>query len=216
MKHVSTASATATAMATPPTPPPPAPPATAPLTSGTAPPPTPKATAPAPIAWLIAAVTRPPVRRAGRIAATAYRVLAITLLLAGTLGVVIVLVARNFSSTQPAWAVEGYTLALVTGGMLFVGDVVRHIGFGGVPPLIRAVPWLAVLVQTAFSLFVYYVLLTQGIEAAHRFYDSGTHTPSGAIPLWLIYVAVPLVGIRGLTTTLTQLVVQLWPGSVQR
>ena len=188
MKHVSTP--TVTAMAAPPT--------------------------PRPVAWLIAAVMRPGVRRAGRLAATAYRALAIALLLAGTLGVVVVLVSRNFSSTQPAWAVEGYTLTLVTGGMLFVGDVVRHIGFGGVPPLIRAFPTLAALVQAAFSLFVYYVLTREGVEAAQRFYDSGTHTPSGAIPLWLIYVAVPLVGIRGLTTTLTQLTVQLWPGSVQR
>jgi TRAP-type C4-dicarboxylate transport system permease small subunit len=139
------------------------------------------------------------------ILATIYRCVAVGLLVVGAIAVVIVLILRNLDGSEPAWTVEGYTLALVMGGILFIGDVTRHIGYTGMPPITRRFPELALLVQLLFQWFVYAMLILQGGEATKSYLQLHVHTPSGTFPLWVVYATVPLVGVRGIINTLQQL-----------
>jgi TRAP-type C4-dicarboxylate transport system permease small subunit len=134
--------------------------------------------------------------RAVRIAAVGYRAIGLTLLIAGWLGELAIIVARNFVNLEPAWTVESVTLALMYGTLLYVAAAKRHVGFQLLARYMdsrgRALGMVVPVLSLAIGVLFTYEATRAVIEAHH---EGGT-TGTGGLdyPLWLIYLVAPIFG----------------------
>lgn len=124
-----------------------------------------------------------------------YRSIALTLIIAGWLGELAIMLTRNLVKVEPGWTVELVTLALVYGSLLYIGLVSRHIGFTLVNNrlaknkyLSRITPFISLVIVGI--LFAYSI---QSVVVARQ--DGGTaiETPGFNYPNWLVVVVMPVV-----------------------
>jgi len=141
-----------------------------------------------------------------RISENTYRYVALTLIVAGWLGEIAIIVARNVVNSEPAWTVDVVTLCLMFGSLLYIGLVKNHIGF---VVIARKLSGHAVLgrVQPLISVLIVAALLYESIRAVISTYGFGSSagTPGFYFPLWIVVLVAPIFSF----VLLIQLVIKL-------
>lgn len=135
-----------------------------------------------------------------------YRTVAIILLVLGCVGELGTLLVRNIFGVQPDWTVELNTLFLVFGSLLFIGEVESHIAFKGIADAAALrFPWMR-KVSYALSGAVMAVMIVLGIQVVQQQAAIGSGTGlSVNIPMWLIYLVVPVSALFGLLRSMQHL-----------
>lgn len=135
------------------------------------------------------------VRRLSRATIFTYRNVALTLMIAGWLGELAIMVGRNIVKVEPGWTVELVTLALVYGSLMYVGLTQRHIGFTLLTRKLAAHQFLS-RVSPFVCIVITAILLYESIRSVVVAYqDGGTaiETPGFNYPNWLVVVVTPIM-----------------------